>query len=172
MLSYTGTSKMRRFPAILCASVAVLSMTACAVDQTRMAALSAPPYLALTTEAAAGMARQSGYFTQNNGCVVFRPTSGAADLTPVFQSGQTMLATDGTEWLGLYLQDTPVAMDKVYRIKGAALAYGAQPRLATPVPGGCPSRYFVVGSVGSALADDNVNRFCAGVTLCRSYSFN
>lgn len=172
MRSYTGTSKIRRFPAILCASVAILSMTACAAEQTRLAALSAPPYLALTTDAADGMVRQSGYFTQNNGCLVFRPTSGTGDLTPVFQSGQTMLATDGSEWLGLYLQDVPVAMDKVYRIKGARVAYGAQPRLATPVPVGCPSHYFVVGSVGSAVADDNANRFCAGVMLCRSYSFN
>lgn len=131
------------------------------------ATLGPPPYLALNTGAEpSAMVRQSGYISQENGCVVFTPAESAHVYTPVFPAGATALATDGTEWLGLYVNDTPVALNKVYRLSGAP---GARVSLAVPVPANCPQETFVVRTLGTAIADGNVYRHCAGVMICRSF---
>ncbi|MES2119526.1 MAG: hypothetical protein V4513_02995 [Pseudomonadota bacterium] len=168
MRPLTGTSKLRRTAAILCGSIASLSLSACAVDQGRMAAtLGSPPYLALNTGAEpSSLVRQSGYFSQQNGCLVFTPADSERAYTPVFPAGATALATDGIEWLGLYVSDSPVALNKIYRVSGASNAPVA---LAAPVPANCPQETFVVRTLGTAIADGNVYRHCAGVMICRSF---
>jgi len=171
MRPLTGTSKIRRLSAILTGSIAVLSLSACAMDQARMATLGPPPYLALNTgEAPGALSHQSGYFSQENGCVVFRPAESARTLTPVFPAGATALATDGTEWLGLYVNDSPIALGKVYRLNGADNSGAVA--LSAPIPANCPHDYFVVNSLGTAIADGNVYRHCAGVIICRSFGMN
>lgn len=172
MRPITGTSKMRRLSAILTGSIAVLSLTACATDQARMATLRAPPYLALNTggEPSARM-HQTGYLSEENGCIVFRPAESARVLTPVFPAGATALATDGTDWLGLYVNDAPVLLGKVYQVNGAeTLNAASNVALAMPTPAGCPHDYLVVQSLGTAIADGNLYRHCAGVIICRSFS--
>lgn len=170
MRPLTGTSKLRRTAAILCGSIASLSLSACAVDQGRMAASLGPaPYLALNTGSEpAASARQTGYFSQEHGCIVFRPAETMRAMTPVFPAGATALATDGTEWLGLYVNDSPVAMNKVYRLSGANVANGSGIALAMPVPANCPQETFVVRTLGTTIADGNVYRHCAGVIICRA----
>lgn len=172
MRPVTGTSKMRRLSAILTGSIAVLSLTACATDQARMATLRAPPYLALNMGSEpSAMMHETGYLSEENGCIVFRPAESARVLTPVFPASGTALATDGTQWLGLYVNDSPVVLDKAYQFNGAEAANGAnRVALATPIPASCPQDYLVVHSLGTAIADGNLYRHCAGVTICRSFS--
>lgn len=173
MRPFTGTSKVRRKAAILCGSIAALSLTSCAIDQGRMAALGPPPYLALNTSGEpSGTVRQTGFFSAENGCIVFRPAEGARVLTPVFPAGETALATDGMEWLGLYVNDSPVPLGKVYRVTGADETTRASVTLTKPAPSNCPQSYFVVRTVGTAVADGNVYRHCAGVIICRSFGMN
>ena len=170
MRPVTGTSKMRRLSAILSGSIAVLSLTACAADQTRMGMLSPPPYLALNSGAMPrAVAEKSGYFSEEHGCLVFRPAQSSQAMVPVFRAGTTALATDGSTWLGLFVHDEPVAMGKAYRVTGADAAAAAPLSLTTAAPAGCPSQYFVVSSVGQTLADADAQRFCSGVILCTSY---
>ena len=162
--------KMLRAP--IAAALAGLMVSSCATQQSdRLALLGAPPYFALNAGAQPeAVARQSGYFAERDGCVVFQPADGSPMLTPVFPKGETQLVTDGIEWLGLYVKGSPVAMQKVYRLSGARDS--ANLSLASPIPGGCPSGNFVVGSVGSAVADGNAYRFCAGVTICRAFGMD
>jgi len=174
MRSEAGNPKRRKINLLLCTAVASLALTSCAAEQERVALLRAPPYFALNSGAQPdALARQSGYFDERNGCVVFQPADGSPMVTPVFPKGETQLVTDGIEWLGLYVKGTPVAMQKVYRLSGATTVRGGGDiALATPVPGGCPSSYFVVGNVGNAIADGNASRFCAGVTICRAFGMD
>ena len=170
MRPVTGTSKMRRLSAILTGSVAVLSLSACAMDQARMATLRPPPYLALNTAGEPGaLAHATGYFSEEAGCIVFRPAESARVYTPVVPAGVTALATDGADWLGLYVNDSPLALGKVYRLSGADASTGGSIRLTAATPANCPHDYFVVNSLGSVIADGNVYRHCAGVIICRSF---
>jgi hypothetical protein len=172
MRPYTGTSKTRRLAAILTGSVAVLSLTSCAIDQGRMASLGPPPYLALNSgPQPSAVAQQNGYFTAEHGCVVFRPAWSERAMTPVFPAGRTVLATDGAQWLGMFLNDVPVAMGKAYRLTGTAASQG-DVALTSPAPAGCPSTYFVVGSLNNVLAESQMSRFCSGVILCTSYDLD
>lgn len=169
MRPLTGTSKLRRAATILCGSIAALSLSSCAVEQSRLSALGSPPYLALNTGSEpAALARETGYFSQERGCIVFRPAESMRAMTPVFPAGATALATDGTEWLGLYVNDSPVALKKVYRLSGSNLTNSRGIALAAPVPANCPQETFVVRTLGTTIADGNVYRHCAGVIICRA----
>lgn len=166
----TGNPKMARRSAILFVAAASFALTSCAAEQGRLAQLRAPPYFALYTGDEPGVtARQTGHLSEENGCVVFRPADSSPAMTPVFRKGETALVTDGQDWLGLYVNDAPVAMQKVYRLSGAKVDRAAPLGLTAPVPGDCPSTYFVVHSVAKSVADGNANRFCAGVTICRAF---
>lgn len=172
MLSQTGNPKLHRIRALAFGSaIASLALSSCAADQTlSMASLGPAPYFALTSSGdVAANSRRSGSFAQENGCVVFKPAGSAPMMTPVFPKGETALVTDGTEWLGLFVHGSPVSMGgEVYRLSGTQTSGGVA--LATPAPAGCPKSYFVVRNIGQALADANANRYCAGVTICRSFS--
>jgi len=174
MRSQTGNSKMHRIRTIvLCSAIASLGLTSCAAEQNRLTGLSPAPYFALSSGAQpAALARRSGTFAAVNGCVVFKPADSSAMLTPVFRKGQTALVTDGTEWLGLYVNGAPVVLGDVYRLSGASESHRDKLTLESPAPAGCPTGYFVVRSVGKAVADANVSRFCAGVTICRSFALD
>jgi hypothetical protein len=138
-----------------------------------MATLRPPPYLALNTGGEpAGVAHSTGYLSEENGCIVFRPAESARVMTPVFPAGATALATDGSEWLGLYIKDDPVALGKVYRLVGDDASNGGTVTLASPTPVNCPHSYFVVRALATAVADGNVYRHCAGVIICRSFGMN
>ena len=155
------------------AALASFALTSCTAEQERLAQLRPAPYFALAASSGPDAnARRSGTFAEANGCVVFRPADDSPMMTPVFPKGETALVTDGTDWLGFYVRGAPVAMGEVYRLYGAQPASDGGVALAAPVPAGCPSRYFVVHSVGKALADANVSRFCAGVIICRSFGLD
>lgn len=160
MSSYTGNSKPWHTSIALCGALASLALTSCADGQKRLAQLRPPPYLALTVEGvgAGPSMRQTGSFAEQNGCVVFRSADGGTMVTPVFARGDAALVTDGSEWLGLYVHDLPVVMNKVYRLSGANLG-GGMPALVSPAPGGCPSSYVVVHTVGPTIADGIATRF-------------
>ncbi|HEY8592605.1 MAG TPA: hypothetical protein VIL42_07040 [Sphingomicrobium sp.] len=134
-------------------------------------AMAPPPYLALQEGSGSGAVTQrAGYFSEEQGCVVFRTEADSEPMTPVFAAGSTQLATDGQRWLGMMVNDQPVGMLKLYRV-GATKSAGA-PALTRPAPASCPTSYVVVRSVGSEMADASVRRFCAGVTLCTSFRLN
>jgi hypothetical protein len=114
--------------------------------------------------------RASGAFAEENGCLVLRSADGSRVLTPVFVKGSAALVTDGQDWLGLYIHESPVAMGPVYRLSGAAVSPDDGLALETPIPSGCPSGYFVVQSVGRTLADaDDLHSFCTRTILCASF---
>jgi hypothetical protein len=71
----------------------------------------------------------------------------------------------------MFLNDVPVAMGKAYRLTGTAASQG-DVALTSPAPAGCPSTYFVVRALATAVADGNVYRHCAGVIICRSFGMN
>jgi hypothetical protein len=150
---------------------ASLLLTSCTAEQARLASLRPAPYIAINagSEPSAKISR-SGSFAEENGCVIFRPADNSPAVTPVFPKGETALATDGSEWLGLFVKGSPVGLGQIYRLSGAPESRGGGVSLATSPPSGCPSTYFVVRSVGKAVADASASRFCAGVTLCRSFS--
>ena len=122
-----------------------------------------------TTRGPGASVHQTGSFAEQNGCVVFRSADGLFAVTPVFRRGEAALVTDGSDWLGLLVDDSPVVMGKVYRMSGASPADRGGPALVAPAPGGCPSSYVMVSGVGQTIADGIASRFCAGVTLCRSF---
>jgi hypothetical protein len=173
MRTQTGNPKRRKMNLVLCTAIGSLALTSCAADQNRMALLRSPPYFALNAGGEPGaVARQSGYFAERDGCVVFQPADGSPVFTPVFPKGETALVTDGFDWLGLYVKGTPVAMEKVYRLSGATALRGAGVALASPAPGDCPSNYFVVDTIANSIADGTASRFCAGVTICRAFGMD
>jgi hypothetical protein len=171
MRPITGNPKLHRTRAImLCGAVASLALTSCAQQQ-QMAALRPPPYFALGSGAQlASNAHRIGYFAEEHGCVVFRPADSSPAMTPVFPKDETALVTDGANWLGFYVKGTPVAMGQMYRLRGDPGSVDENVALARPIPVGCPSSYFVVGSAQKALAD--VSLFCDAVIICRSYGID
>ena len=156
---------------LLSGAVAAVALTACAAQQTVQAGLLGPaPYYAVASNAGAPVQGTSGtgYFSQENGCIIFHPSSGDVAMIPVFPRGETALATDGNEWLGLFVKGSPVAMQKVYRLSGVDRT-GQAVAITRPVPPGCPSTFFVVESVGKEIPAATLARYCTGVTLCRSF---
>lgn len=172
MRPYTGTSKLRRTAAVLCGSIAALSVTACAVDAGRMASLRPPPYLALNSGPAPGsLSRETGYLTEERGCLVFRSIDGRRAITPVFPAATTSLVTDGEDWLGLYVGEAPIGMGKSYQLRGAAVASPASMELKRPMNLNCPGSYFLVRSFATSMADADLWP-CRGTIYCMSFRFN
>lgn len=173
MRSQAGTSKTRKVAAMLCGSITALALTACTTQQRTAMLLPPTPYLALYTSAGpVATVHESGYFAQENGCVVFRTSEGPLAVTPVFSAGAADLVTDGSSWLGMYVKDAPVVFGKPYRLAGAVAPQNGFMTLRSPAPGGCPRSYFVVQNVGRALSEQDAIRLCADAILCSAYRFD
>jgi hypothetical protein len=170
MRSQAGTSKTRRTARILCGSLAAFALTACTGTQSVTSLLTPPPYLALNDGAAnLPLSSRVGYFTEEAGCIVFRTEQSSRAMTPVFPAGSTVLATDGTKWLGMYMNEAPVALEKIYRVRASTETGGAGLALNAKTPSDCPTTYVYVGDVGQSFANGDSHRLCSGVILCTSY---
>ena len=176
MHSKTSIQKMRPLRAsVLFGAVASLALTSCAEFREPVAMSRSVPYFALYTSAVpATHVRRSGYFAEENGCMVFKPADYAPPMTPVFPDGQTQLVTDGVSTMGMYLKGEPLGLGTLYRIGGGeAPGKTGKLVLTDAVPANCPTTFFVVqNAVKAAGADVDASLFCLRTHLCRSYKLD
>ena len=106
------------------------------------------PYLAvdLTERSIYPQFRTRGSFVQSQGCVVFRPLTGAP-LTPIFPLG-TRLVVGPNGAVEVLIGASRVSLGREYVVSGGpVLLASSGVALAAAVPASCPTAYYRVGSV-------------------------